>query len=136
MSHSTFADTSFFIALIDSDDESHKTAERIASRLQGDLVTTTGVLLELGAFFSAPPARPAFAKLNRLIRGGNGIALVALDEALQEEGTALFIARPDKGWSLVDCTSFVLMDRLAIQQALTTDHHFKQAGFETPLLEG
>jgi len=61
MSHSTFADTSFFIALVDVNDESHRMAERIADRLQGELVTTTGVLLELGAFFSAPPARPAFA---------------------------------------------------------------------------
>jgi len=134
MNHQTFADTSFFIALVDVDDESHKAAERLADRLQGELVTTTGVLLELGAFFSAPPTRRAFAELNRLIRAGDGIVLIPLDEALQDEGTSLFLARPDKGWSLMDCTSFVLMNQRSIHKALTTDHHFKQAGFETPML--
>ena len=38
--------------------------------------------------------------------------------------------RVDKDWSLVDCASFVVMDRLDITAARSTDHHFAQAGFE------
>ncbi len=37
--------------------------------------------------------------------------------------------RPDKEWSLVDCASFVLMRQREINEALTSDHHFEQAGF-------
>lgn len=34
------------------------------------------------------------------------------------------------GWGhLVDCASFVVMQQRRITQALTTDHHFEQAGF-------
>jgi predicted nucleic acid-binding protein len=37
--------------------------------------------------------------------------------------------RKDKDFSLVDCSSFVLMKELGISAALTTDQHFEQAGF-------
>jgi len=30
---------------------------------------------------------------------------------------------------MIDCTSFVVMQQLALTEALTTDHHFEQAGF-------
>ncbi|MYH53983.1 MAG: hypothetical protein F4139_13725 [Gemmatimonadetes bacterium] len=36
-------------------------------------------------------------------------------------------------FSLTDCTSFVVMKELGLTRALTTDHHFSQAGFETVL---
>ena len=38
-------------------------------------------------------------------------------------------ARPDQEWGLVDCASFQLMQANSIQDALTNDHHFTQAGF-------
>jgi predicted nucleic acid-binding protein len=46
----------------------------------------------------------------------------------------LYAERPDKGWSLTDCISFVVMRQQGITQALTGDHHFEQAGF-TALLK-
>jgi predicted nucleic acid-binding protein len=46
----------------------------------------------------------------------------------------LLARRPDKAWSLVDCASFIIMQERAITDALTTDHHFEQAGF-TQLLK-
>jgi predicted nucleic acid-binding protein len=41
----------------------------------------------------------------------------------------LLEARLDKSWSLVDATSFVVMRRFGIGEALTPDHHFEQMGF-------
>jgi predicted nucleic acid-binding protein len=35
----------------------------------------------------------------------------------------------DKEWDWVDCTSFELMERRGIRDALSLDHHFTQAGF-------
>ena len=53
----------------------------------------------------------------------------ALDRDLHCEAHDLLTARPDKNYSLCDAVSFILMRRLGITEALTTDHHFTQEGF-------
>ena len=47
-----------------------------------------------------------------------------------EKARALFFQYRDKRFSFTDCTSFVIMRELRLRQALTTDRHFGQAGFE------
>ena len=42
---------------------------------------------------------------------------------------------PMKEWGLTDCASFVIMEENAITHALTTDHHFEQAGFVALMIE-
>ena len=41
----------------------------------------------------------------------------------------LYGKRPDKRYSLVDCSSMVIMRAHAITDILTHDHHFNQDGF-------
>jgi hypothetical protein len=48
-------------------------------------------------------------------------------------GPTELVRRPDKSWPLTDCISFSVMEEREIQEALTGDHHFEQAGF-IPLL--
>ncbi|MCU0568028.1 MAG: nucleic acid-binding protein [Oculatellaceae cyanobacterium Prado106] len=57
------------------------------------------------------------------------IELVHIDAETDAIAWDLCKSRADKSWSLVDCTSFVVMQQLGIQDALTTDQHFEQAGF-------
>ena len=44
-------------------------------------------------------------------------------------GLERFEDRQDKGYSLTDCMSMVLMETEEIQEVLTSDKHFRQAGF-------
>jgi uncharacterized protein len=53
-----------------------------------------------------------------------------------QRALALFKQRLDKDWSLCDCVSFVTMSDSGISNALSTDHHFEQAGFSALLLGG
>jgi predicted nucleic acid-binding protein len=63
------------------------------------------------------------------------IEVVPFTHELNEGALRLFTDRSDKEWSLTDCLSFVVMGRRNVQQALTADHHFEQAGFRAVLSE-
>ena len=52
-----------------------------------------------------------------------------------EDAFSFYKDRPDKGWQLTDCASILIMQKFGIQEVLTGDHHFEQAGF-TSLLRG
>lgn len=47
-----------------------------------------------------------------------------------EQALDLYHRRPDKHWSMTDCISFLTMRDRGLTEALTTDHHFVQAGFK------
>ena len=95
-------------------------------------MTTNYVLTELVALLSA---RSRFSRL-QILRGVDSIQqsprfqIFHITPELHEEAFQLLQARPDKNWSWVDAASFVVMRQNQITQALTTDHHFEQAGFE------
>ncbi len=57
------------------------------------------------------------------------LAVVPASHDLFDRGVDLFRRRHDKDWSMTDCISFALMEDEGMTQALTTDHHFEQAGF-------
>ena len=45
----------------------------------------------------------------------------------------MFADRPDKQWSLTDCISFVVMEDRGMQDALSADRDFEEAGFRALL---
>jgi hypothetical protein len=53
---------------------------------------------------------------------------IGMDRA--EKARDVFFRHRDKSYSFTDCTSFVVMKELKLKQALTTDRHFRQMGFE------
>jgi predicted nucleic acid-binding protein len=58
------------------------------------------------------------------------IDTVWVDEALHRAAMAFLLARHDKTYSLCDAVSFVLMRQRHLTEALTTDRHFEQEGFQ------
>ena len=68
------------------------------------------------------------------IRAETWVEIVHIDERLDARAWELLENRLDKTWSLVDCASFVVMEQRGLTDALTTDHHFEQAGFVRLLL--
>ena len=74
------------------------------------------------------PREPLLSFL-RDVESDAAIDLVFVDRNLHSTAVDLLRHRPDKLWSLCDAVSFVLMTEHGIREALTTDHHFEQAGF-------
>ena len=62
--------------------------------------------------------------------GNPDIDTAWVDGALHREAMDLLLARPDKTYSLCDAVSFVLMRQRHLTEALTTDRHFEQEGFQ------
>ena len=125
---SIFADTSFFVALIESADRCHSAAHLLSITDRRPVLTTSAVVLELGAYFADAARRPLFHRIMDSLKR-KGAEIFHVDAALQQKGVERFAARPDKDWSLTDCISFVLMEERGIRESATTDRHFEQAGF-------
>lgn len=57
------------------------------------------------------------------------VEIVWVDESLHQNALSLLRSQLDKTYSLCDAVSFILMRQYGLTEALTTDHHFEQAGF-------
>jgi predicted nucleic acid-binding protein len=133
-----FLDTAYAIALSAPSDQHHERAVLLASWLKQErarLVTTRGVLLEIGNALAEIRYRSSAVRLLRALETDPAVEIVPLSEELYQRALLLFAERGDKEWSLVDCLSFVVMQDGGIQAALTTDKHFQQAGFRALMRE-
>ncbi len=130
---STFADTSYWIALIDPRDQWHTEAVAIGKTVTNDiLLTTDEVLTEVLAFFSAfdPRMRKYVSEfVLDLITNRTYVEVVEQSRKSFLAGLSLYEARPDKSYSLVDCVSMQLMKAEGLRDVLTSDSHFAQEGF-------
>ena len=125
-----FADTVYFLALLSPSDQWHNHARSLSLNPPGPLLTTEFVLMEVGDGLSRPENRSQFARLLSLLKDQPDVEIVPASTDLFRQGCELHAQRHDKEWSLTDCTSFAVMRQRGIVDALTSDRHFAQAGFQ------
>ena len=133
-----FADTGFWIALLNNKDRWHEKAIEINKELQTEkiiIVTSELVLIELLNFFSkfSSNIRQEAGLMVQDIQAHPSITIVSQTSVLFTKALELYLQRRDKEWSLTDCSSFIIMRELQITEALAYDKHFQQAGFMTLL---
>ena len=131
-----FADTFYYLALLSADDIAHSRAVRLSRGLPTRTITTAWVLTELADALSDPASREKAVGLIERLRNNPTVTIIPPTQELFDQGLALYAQRPDKGWSLTDCISFVVMRQQGLIEALTGDRHFEQAGFKALLTEG
>lgn len=129
-----FADTSGFGNLADPTQPFHALAARLyrsARNMNRKVMTTNYVIAELVALMTTPLrfSRPEIVAFIDDLKASPYVEIVHIDPFSDDEAWQLLKSRQDKEWSLVDCASIVVMTRRGITDALTTDHHFEQAGF-------
>jgi uncharacterized protein len=126
-----FLDTAFLIALNTADDQYHKRAVdhwRLIGRTRL-LFTTTYIVDEVVTFFNSRGKHQRAVEIGTLLVTSSWVELLHVDEGLFREGWEYFVKHADKRFSLTDCISFVVMNRMGLRDALTFDAHFEQAGF-------
>jgi uncharacterized protein len=131
-----FVDTSGWACYLMKDkDELHAAvAAFLQSMLQKQqhLVTTNYMIAELVALLFSRyhlSRDRVITKINE-INANARIEIVHIDQTLDGRAWKLLEERSDKEWSLVDASCIVVMKRFQMTQAVTTDHHFAQAGLD------
>ena len=127
-----FADTYYWIALLNDRDQGHAAAKGISQTLQqATLVTTQEVLSEVLTYFCEHGrfVRQTVTAFVRNILNDPGINIRSQSDQSFLDGLALYEARPDKEYSLADCISMLAMRQEGITEVLTNDDHFTQEGF-------
>ena len=131
-----FADTFYFLALVNPKDQAHRKALHFSAGFDGSIVTSTWILMEVGDALWRVPDRATFLKLLDNLANDSSTGVVPATQDVFEKAKILFAARPDKDWSMTDCTSFVIMQGGGMTDPITGDKHFVQAGFRALLRDG
>lgn len=129
-----FVDTGFLLALELHVDQHHRAAVscwRSPALKSSVFITTTHVFTEVVTYLNSRGYHDRAVRRGEELWTAAAIRMVPVERSLLAAGWGYFCDRPDKQYSLTDCTSFVLMQGMGITTALTFDHHFAQAGFKT-----
>jgi uncharacterized protein len=130
-----FIDTQFVIAVGNQRDQHHGRAMDLTESCSGSrFVITESVILEIGNALAGKGEEYAIEKIDQFIESDD-VEFVRLTPELFDEGYSLYKSHRDKEWGLVDCISFVVMRKAGIEEALTFDQHFVQAGFRALMRE-
>jgi predicted nucleic acid-binding protein len=127
-----FVDTAAWLALLNKSDALHEKAKRVRNKLvkeRGQFLLTDYIVVEIANSLSRVPFRQTAVQIISLIQSSANTMVVRVDEEIFGEAWRLYSERLDKEWSFTDCTSFIVMNRMGVTDAFTSDHHFEQAGF-------
>lgn len=135
MANEVFFDTSGFFAAIDQTDPSHRRVTAWLSEARGKTrpVTTEWILGETCTLLVARKRPHLGGSFLNHIERSEALHVINPDKMLLDSAKSFIRRRADQGFSFVDCLSFCVMTERNITKALTTDEHFRKAGFE-PLL--
>ena len=136
MARETFIDTSGFYALLVAGDSKHAEAAawlKTARRGRQCAVTTDYVLSETATLLKAKGYGHLLKSFFDTMAASEVARIEWTDPQRFEKAKQFLLRHDDHDYSLADCVSFVVMRELSLQEALSKDKHFREAGF-TPLL--
>ncbi|MYA35036.1 MAG: type II toxin-antitoxin system VapC family toxin [Gammaproteobacteria bacterium] len=132
MGSEIFVDTGGFYAMLVPRDRMHRRArEFMAQAIQERrrFVTTDHVLDECATLLRTRGHDRFTADLFESVENSRAIRIEWTTSDRFHQTRAFFLRHADKAWSFTDCLSFVVMRALGLREALSTDNHFRQAGF-------
>ena len=138
MADDTFIDTSGFYSLVVRRDRMHARAAEFmanAAGVRGRFVTTDYVIDETVTLLKARGHGDLIGPVFEVIDSSAAMRVEWTTSERFNEARTFCLRHSDKDWSFTDCVSFVVMTSLGLVKALTSDGHFRQAGFRV-LLDG
>ncbi|HEY5915149.1 MAG TPA: PIN domain-containing protein [Verrucomicrobiae bacterium] len=135
MASEVWFDTSGFFAALDHRDAAHEKAITWLEDLRGRVrpVTSEWIVGETCTLLVARKRPHLVARFLDSLRQSAALLVINPDEIVLDGAKDLIRRQADQGYSFVDCLSFCIMRERKIRDVLTTDGHFRRAGFR-PLL--
>lgn len=127
-----FADTCYWIAILNPKDTLHLKAKKVSEELGPVfIVTSEMVLVELLNAFTerGEQFRNIASQMAEKIKLNPNCEVVPQTSMQFNKALDRYKNRADKNWSITDCASILIMEEKKINDALTYDDHFLQAGF-------
>jgi uncharacterized protein len=124
-----FVDTSFWVALQFQRDDHDAEAHRIWAATTGPLLTTNLVVGETWTFLRRRLHHDAAVLFLDRAEAADRLAVVRVGEPEEAEAWRWLRRRDERPYSFVDATSFAVMRRRRIREALAFDGDFAAAGF-------
>lgn len=125
----TFVDTSFWVALMRRREARHDEARTLWAQTAASAVTTNHVMGETWTVLQRRDGRHiALSFLTEAQRSAR-LLVVHIDEDVERESWSWLRRRDERVYSFVDATSFAVMRRRRIKEALAFDGDFTAAGF-------
>jgi uncharacterized protein len=128
-----FTDTSGWMACADENDPAHQQALRARNDWlsEGGILCSTDYVTDETLTLLRMRLGLAAAKTWwESVSASKRVRWLSINGDHLESARTLFFRHRDKEYSFTDCTSFVVMKAERLKIALTTDHHFTQAGFQ------
>ena len=135
MAYRAFVDTSGFYSLLVRRDPRHEEAKAIlaSAASKGQLFLTSDYIIdETATLLRARGHGHLLRSFFDSVLHSKACRLEWMDASRFEAAQALMLKK-EAAWSFTDCFSFVLMKEFRVKDALTSDAHFREAGY-APLL--
>lgn len=122
----SFVDTGAWYAAYVRSDPAHAIVKQLIDNPGERLVTTDFVLAETLNLLQARGEVGRATILGQQILTRQIADLVQVSASDVQKAFVYFSTQHSRGWSFTDCTSFVVMQRLGINRAISLDAHFRQ----------
>ncbi|MGL6339686.1 MAG: type II toxin-antitoxin system VapC family toxin, partial [Waterburya sp.] len=93
------------------------------------IITTSYIFDEIVTYFNSRNYHAKAVQVGNSLLQSAFVEMIQVDEQLFNAGWSYFQKHQDKQYSLTDCISFIVMEKLDITIAFSFDKHFLQAGF-------
>jgi len=122
-------DTGFWVALIFEKDKHHNQARLLWKEDLGPLLCTNHIVGETWTFLRRRAGHAKAVAFLDAIQASRRVALTYVDEASEAEAFRWLRRHDEREYSFVDATSFAVMRRRRLTEALAFDGDFQAAGF-------
>jgi uncharacterized protein len=132
MNNTIFIDTGAWFAGIAKNDQYHLQAMKHCNRLlkeKNRLITTNLVIHESTMLLERKVSKKEAVKFLIAILKDPLVEIVHADEDMEREGFKLYQKYIDQDFSIIDCISFVVMQKHQISRCFTFDQHFSTMDF-------